>query len=1186
MTELLEWFTGPDELELGWKFDPFEKRDERGRWTRGGEAYTAPDPDRLILAKRRGSYYYRSPADHPFFQEHPVSAANVVAAYDDSDAQERAQGMRWYADAHNLAAKMDQGDIEKNAGVIAALSPQTGWAVNMFNADRSLDENRALGPGEGMITGSMQANAQEAIDGMDADEANNSSKTKAFARLIRAGGDEPDDHLGQVVIDRHAMTVAMDERLPKKEADKAPIDKDRYYQYVADTYRNAALEISARGTPVSPHQVQAITWLRQQRINEAEDEAAHELSSSVAASRGGRRLSKGRSTMLRNAWDKWQAEAARHGYTLVPGTTGLLTEQFSNVQETERLLSAQVLDMGTGWLHEERDTTGRWTHGGGGLESHAASLERHGYRGRFEGYDPQIPSMEAADQRKPLNLPGRPDGAGTPEDPIDAQGDMGRAVDLMAAGSHVRLSSPAEIKPLLDAVNAKASAQGYTRDNEPPWDLGLVSVKGTRLFNEQTLGIPRTDMPQLNGPARPGSEAALLAGGANKFIELDPEFRDQLRRDGIDVKNERVPAGNLRATQTQLTAATVAGITAAAEKNVPAVRKMLKEPIWVTSDNYVIDGHHRWASDEALAYAGLGPKEIEVQRIGLPARLAIPYAISFAVGMGIGGRALGNARLVEGANTDSEPLIDMAFNPDQLRDDRGRWAKFGAVGEAADIMRQNREGFSVSLHTGGEPKTGYMVAQTDHTHVFPESVLDDRKALTRAIDDMLMSEKSAFRDRSTFLGGWVHGGKLWLEPSDNITSKSEAVRAAAERNQIAIWDVNNGAEIQTGGTGGGSIIEHANAEGDRAYPAWLLGPPGGRAAGGSGEDSRAGPGGIDAPLLDLAFHPDELRDFRGRWTRGRTEQMHIGKLLRAAADPFVGAPIPNEQALDTAVVAETAKAANIVPRLLGGSHEEWDGEAELYRNETKPHILAEMEWNGTLSIADNVAAAIKDASDRPDDPVRYPDAFEVLEHEMIHGVVPEGSAARNKRAYQVFALSQIEEGFTELGAIHHAAEFMDQMGLGDRQAHTFPGHTVREMAETINNPDEITRGNAWGHYPQQTKDAQDWVQQVVQQENLILDSPQGKARIVELTNEINRMGADGKVPVMSRQLATAMVADEPKMRNDQKFLDEMIATIMEAILKQWNTDNPEGAAKQAFGAAKTLAFQKVAEKQREMAEAA
>jgi hypothetical protein len=314
--------------------------------------------------------------------------------------------------------------------------------------------------------------------------------------------------------------------------------------------------------------------------------------------------------------------------------------------------------------------------------------------------------------------------------------------------------------------------------------------------------------------------------------------------------------------------------------------------------------------------------------------------------------------------------------------------------------------------------------------------------------------------------------------------------------------------------------------------------------------------------------------------------MHIGKLLRAAAVPFVGPPIPNEQELDTAVVAETTKAANIIPRLLGGSHEEWDGEASLYRKESKPHILAEMEWNGTLSIADNVAAAIKDASDRPDDPVRYPDAFEVLAHEMIHGVVPAGTAKANEKAYQVFAVSQIEEGFTELGAIHHAPEFFDQMGIGDRQARTFPGHTVKEMAETINNPDEIHNGNAWGHYPSQTKDAQDWVQQVVQQENLILDSPQGRARIVELANQVNRQGASGKVQAMAAQLALAMTTDEPKMRADKAFMDQMASTITESILQQWNTDNPEGAARQAFRSAKSAAFQQVVEKQREMAEAA
>jgi hypothetical protein len=675
-----------------------------------------------------------------------------------------------------------------------------------------------------------------------------------------------------------------------------------------------------------------------------------------------------------------EIEAAKHG--LRPGL-----KNFASV-------SLQVLDLGfTGWLHEERDIRGRWTHGATVPSEHGQ--ERHGYQGKFMGYDPLKPSMEPADGRKPLSQPGRPDGLGTPGDPIDVKGDMSRAVQLMADSKHVRLNSTDEIKPLLDEVDRHATVLGYSRAHEPKWDLGNISVKGTRLFNEQTRGIPRQDMPQLSGPALPGTEAALLAGGANRFIELDPEFRAQLKRDGIDVRNERVPAGNLRATQTQLTAATVAGITKAAEEGNPKVRHMLKEPIWVTRDNYVIDGHHRWASDEALAFSGHGPHEIEVQRINLPVHLAIPYANQFAQRMGIESQSIGNAKLVNSAN---EPL---------------------------------------SLQ-----------------------------------------------------------------------------------------------------------------------------------------------------VLEFRFDPLELRDRRGRWARSRTEQMSFHKLLRAAATPLVGAPIPNEEELNKAVVAETDKVSHIIPELLHGSHEEWNGKASIFPQHSKDHILAEMEWNGTLNIADNVAAAIKDTYDNPDGPVKYPDAFEVLAHEMIHGVVPEGSAKRNEKAYQVWSLSQIEEGFTELGATQHAAEFFDRMGIGDREARTYPGHTTRQMAETINNPAEIRNGNAWGHYPQQTKDAQDWVEQVAQQEKLDLDSAEGKARILELSDEINRQGADGKVPVMSRQLAEAMLADEPKMKNDQQFLDQMTATIMEAILKQWNTDNPAGAAKQAFGAATTLAHQQVTEKQREMAEAA
>lgn len=346
--------------ELGWRFDPDEARDTHGRWTRTGAGYKAPDTERLWIPKPKNTQfpYYPHPRDHPFFKAHPVSAANVVAAYDDSSPDERAQGMRWYADAHNLAAKMGNGNIEENAGVIAAFSPQTGWPINMFNADKSLDLGRALGPGEGMITAAMQRTAQKAIDGAPADVANHSPKTKAFARLIRAGGDEPDDELGQVVLDRHAMTVAMGRRLPKKEADGAPIGTNRYFQYAADTYRDAALEISKRGTPIAPHQLQAITWLRQQRINEAEDIGA----TKATTTRGGLGASHGRAAMTRHGWERWTAEAAKHKYALVPGTTGLQSEMAGTI-------SAQLdLSWRDAWMHERRAPDGRWVHGDGQMQ--------------------------------------------------------------------------------------------------------------------------------------------------------------------------------------------------------------------------------------------------------------------------------------------------------------------------------------------------------------------------------------------------------------------------------------------------------------------------------------------------------------------------------------------------------------------------------------------------------------------------------------------------------------------------------------------------------------------------------------------------------------------------------------------------------------------------------------------------
>jgi hypothetical protein len=174
----------------------------------------------------------------------------------------------------------------------------------------------------------------------------------------------------------------------------------------------------------------------------------------------------------------------------------------------------------------------------------------------------------------------------------------------------------------------------------------------------------------------------------------------------------------------------------------------------------------------------------------------------------------GGSRVEQYAGGILQQIIDLRFDPDEKRDTRGRWTRFGGVGQAADVMMKNREGFSVSVASGGEPVHGYMVAQTDHTHTYPASILDDHYRLTRAIDDMLVQEKSAFRGRGdVYLGGWVHDNKLWLEPSDNIASREQAEHEGRSRNQIAIWDVDNGQEIQTGGSGGGQITGHAGPQG-------------------------------------------------------------------------------------------------------------------------------------------------------------------------------------------------------------------------------------------------------------------------------------------------------------------------------------------------------------------------------------
>jgi len=1096
-------------LDLGWRFNPAEKRDAHGQWSRGA-GYMVPRHERLLIKKNKSPINYPHPEDHPFFRAHPVSPANVIAAYRASSDQEKAQGMRWYADAHMLAAKMADGDARKGAILLAAYSPQASWPVNMFNSARAAEEHRALGPGDGLISGAMQANAQEALDGATVDEALQAPKTRAFAHLIENGGDAPSDTKGHVVIDRHALSVAMGVRLPDNI--EPPIGKARYHEYVADQYREAARQLNEQGTPIAPHQLQAITWLHQQSANLAVTavQAADPASPENARA-------KGRTTMLRNAWAKWAKYAGAEGLPLHPGTTSL-AQVVSDWNEAVELAV---------WEHELRDRHGRWTRGGvarvaSDLASGIASHKKlgDGLQGRTEILT--LNNGQKAVQKTLLDWQGHP--AKDLADSEELAATVADAVEGTGAPA-VHRSGP---KQVTMAFSKGVLAERYLADRnvdpEDPYDAMpdlFSSPRGLRIGMLDYL---------IDNPDR-HSHNYLMDGDKPVPIDNSSAYGTNGFRPGV------VGPNGQKGTVSPFTRALFANPNGIPEGEVRAMEARLRS----MQADFASHGRSLWHTETMIRWANY----------------------------------LALRKKAAGLATISGQAVELA----ELRDSRGRWTRFGAAESAASTAAAHHKGFSVSVRTGESPPGGYMVAQVDHTHTYPAAILDDHAKLTRAIDDMIMAEKNSFTGKQAYLGGWVHDGKLWLEPSDNFASKSMAVAAGRSRNQISVYSLPDYAEIPTGGSGGGRITEHAN-QGAGQGPGGLRGPARGRAA---GDGSRAGHGGSirDQVLLAWHFNPLESRDDRGRWS-------HMNKWLDGSAvgreTPPSGEDIPplqgegSYESMHKAVRDFAAKGAPLVPGLLGGGREAWNGKVTVGIDD--PDTAGQMSWSGELQVSGVVARSIEEMMAHQFRPVDHPDSAEVLLHEFTHADIGGSEAKINEkrrsfgirtlyreeysdhqRAYQDPATGAIEEGFTELATIHHAPEFLKAMGIGERKVAEpgvmrFQMQTLADMALAAQDPVKIKNGSAWGHYGWQTAMAQDWVQQVAQDEghgDLRMSTP-GYARTRELSDEINREGASRKVNVMARQVIMAALKDSPDapLLTDEIAMARVEVETRRAILEAWS----------------------------------
>lgn len=167
---------------------------------------------------------------------------NVIAVWDQATPEELSAGRQWYVTANLLAEQLGGGDVHKGAGLLAALSPQTSWSLNVTLAERAVQSGPSGHVGDALRKAAL------ILDGIDpAGVLPMHSKTGHFYRCIVDPSDpEP------VCIDRHAHDIAVDEVYGDR--DRGLSSKKRY-ETIADVYRRAALVLNE-----TPSVVQAVTW--------------------------------------------------------------------------------------------------------------------------------------------------------------------------------------------------------------------------------------------------------------------------------------------------------------------------------------------------------------------------------------------------------------------------------------------------------------------------------------------------------------------------------------------------------------------------------------------------------------------------------------------------------------------------------------------------------------------------------------------------------------------------------------------------------------------------------------------------------------------------------------------------------------------------------------------------------------
>lgn len=305
------------------------------------------------------------------------------------------------------------------------------------------------------------------------------------------------------------------------------------------------------------------------------------------------------------------------------------------------------------------------------------------------------------------------------------------AVDLILQGKVVELDEVHKVATVLDRLHHIAKDAIKRGGKAPNYDLCNVTVAGTNIFcasrvttPEHPEGIPRIAMPQFGGTPTPGTAADRLPKDETGRVDGGPEFMDHLHRLGIKTESQKVKAAALKASQAELYGPKIADKAAKLAKG-----KEYKSPIFISRDNYVVDGHHRWAAQIAHDAADnkLGDIKMHVIRIDAPISEILHIATKWSKRFGITSKSA-TAAVAEramqrkvAAHADSAAWVLDGLTPEDRSaiavrawDTRGRGGK--DPGHNVGMVEDSADESAVDAVFGGytaEDVAGRMIRHTD-----------------------------------------------------------------------------------------------------------------------------------------------------------------------------------------------------------------------------------------------------------------------------------------------------------------------------------------------------------------------------------------------------------------------------------------------------------------------------------------